>query len=121
MLRRFAQPNQARGSNSPGFPFANDPLDGAVLKHHDVFIRTTLNISDALLAELRSRANETGRPMNATIEEVLQRGLSAETPRRKPAKVRTFRIGVKPAYLGMSMNQIYDQLEAESTLKVAEK
>jgi plasmid stability protein len=121
LLRRFAQPNQARGSNSPGFPFANDPLDGAVLKHHDVFIRTTLNISDALLAELRSRANETGRPMNATIEEVLQRGLSAETPRRKPAKVRTFRIGVKPAYLGMSMNQIYDQLEAESTLKVAEK
>jgi hypothetical protein len=84
-------------------------------------MRTTLNISDALLAELRSRANETGRPMNATIEEVLQRGLSAEAPQRKPAKGRTFRIGVKPAYLGMSMNQIYDQLEAESTLKVADK
>ena len=84
-------------------------------------MRTTFNISDALLAELRSRANESGRPMNATIEEVLQRGLSAEAPQRKPTKVRTFRVGVKPAYLGMSMNQIYDQLEAESTLKAADE
>jgi plasmid stability protein len=90
-------------------------------KHHDAFIRTTLNISDALLAELRSRANESGRPMNATIEEVLQRGLAAESPQRRQTKVRTFRVGVKPAYLGMSMNQLYDQLEAESTLKVAEE
>jgi plasmid stability protein len=90
-------------------------------KHHDAFMRTTLNISDALLAELRSRANESGRPMNATIEEVLQRGLAAESPQRKQTKVRTFRVGVKPAYLGMSMNQIYDQLEAESTLKVADE
>jgi plasmid stability protein len=84
-------------------------------------MRTTLNISDALLAELRSRANESGRPMNATIEEVLQRGLAAESPQRRQTKVRTFRVGVKPAYLGMSMNQLYDQLEAESTLKVAEE
>ncbi len=80
-----------------------------------------MNISDALLAELRSRAQETGRAMNATIEEVLQRGLSADAPPRKVGKGKTFKIGIKPAYLGMSMNQIYDQLEAESTLKVADK
>ena len=83
-------------------------------------MRTTLDISDALLAELRSRANESGRPMNATIEEVLQRGLSAESPQRRPTKVRTLRVGVKPAYLGMSMDQIYDRLEAESSLKLAD-
>jgi plasmid stability protein len=84
-------------------------------------MRTTLNISDALLAELRVRAHETGRAMNATIEEVLQRGLAADTQPRKAAKPKTFKVGIKPAYLGMSMNQIYDQLEAEDTLKVAEK
>ena len=84
-------------------------------------MRTTLNISDALLAELRARANETGRPMNATIEEVIQRGLSAEATRRKPGTIRTFAVGVKPAYLGMSMNQIYDQIELESTLKMADE
>ena len=40
---------------------------------------------------------------------------------RKFGKGKTFKIGIKPAYLGMSMNQLYDQLEAESTLKVADK
>jgi len=77
-------------------------------------MRTTIDISQSLLAELRARANETGRPINATIEEIIQRGLSAEATRRKPGKVRTFQVGVKPAYLGKSMNETYDQSEAES-------
>lgn len=83
-------------------------------------MRTTLNISDALLDELRVRAHESGRPMNATIEEVLRRGLAAKASPRKATEAKTFKVGIKPAYLGMSMNQLYDQLEAESTLKVAE-
>ena len=84
-------------------------------------MRTTLNINDALLDELRVRAHETGRPMNATIEEVLRRGLAGKTPPRKVRQAKTFKVGIKPAYLGMSMNQLYDQLEAESTLKFADK
>jgi plasmid stability protein len=84
-------------------------------------VRTTLNISDALLDELRVRAHEAGRPMNAAIEEVLRRGLAAKAPPRKNVQVKTFKVGIKPAYLGMSMNQLYDQIEAESTLKVADK
>ncbi|MFM8684408.1 MAG: hypothetical protein ACKOEG_11655 [Chthoniobacterales bacterium] len=84
-------------------------------------MRTTLNISDALLDELRVRAHEAGRPMNATIEETLRRGLAAKNPSRKAVQAKTFKVGIKPAYLGLSMNQLYDQLEAESTLKVADK
>jgi len=84
-------------------------------------MRTTLNISDALLEELRVRAHEAGRPMNATIEEVLRRGLAAKNPPGKAPKTKAFQVGIKPAYLGMSMNQLYDQLEAESTLKVADQ
>ncbi len=84
-------------------------------------MRTTLNISDALLEELRVRAHEAGRPMNATIEEVLRRGLAAKTPTRKAVPGKTFKVGIKPAYLGLSMNQLYDQLEAEDTLKVADE
>ncbi len=84
-------------------------------------VRTTLNISDALLDELRVRAHEAGRPMNATIEEVLRRGLAAKAPPRKAVQTKTFKVGIKPAYLGMSMNQLYDQIEAEDTLKVADK
>ena len=77
-------------------------------------MRTTIDIRDSLLAELRARANETGRPINAVIEEIIQRGLPAEATRRKPGKLRTFRVGVKPVYLGKSMNQTYDQSESES-------
>jgi hypothetical protein len=84
-------------------------------------MRTTLNISDALLDELRIRAHEAGRPMNATIEEVLRRGLAAKATPRKACKAKTFSVGIKPAYLGMSMNQLYDQLESEDTPKVADK
>jgi plasmid stability protein len=91
------------------------------MMHHEVFMRTTLNISDALLEELRVRAHEAGRPMNATIEEVLRRGLAAKTPARKAVQAKTFKVGIKPAYLGLSMNQVYDQLEAEDTLKVADE
>ena len=31
--------------------------------------------------------------------------------------IRTYRIGVKPAYQGLSMNQLYDQIEAEDAGK----
>ena len=79
-----------------------------------------MNISDALLDELRVRAHEAGRPMNATVEEVLRRGLAAKTPARKAITVKAFKVGIKPAYLGLSMNQLYDQIEAEETLKIAD-
>lgn len=81
------------------------------------FMRTTLNISDALLEELRDRSRRTGRPMRQTVEDVLRRGISAgEESGSVPVRIQPFRLGLKPAYQGMSMNQIYDQLEAESTV-----
>jgi len=77
-------------------------------------MRTTLNISDALLEELRDRSRRTGRPMRQTVEDVLRRGLSAdEQLGSKSVRIEPFRLGLKPAYHGMSMNQLYNQLEAE--------
>jgi hypothetical protein len=76
-------------------------------------MRTTLNISDAILAELRSLAAESNRPLREVLEETLQRGLAATGNRKKRVKIQPVRAGIKPAYQGMSMNQLYDQLEAE--------
>jgi len=84
------------------------------------FMRTTFNISDAVLEELRERARRTNRPLNKVAEETLQRGLAATTQPKASIKIPTFSVGVKPAYRGMSMNQLYDQLEAENQAKVAE-
>jgi len=87
------------------------------------FMRTTLNISDGLLEDLRALARNEKLPMTQVVERTLRRGLS-KGPAAEPAyrpKMPTFEVGIKPAYQGMSMNQLYDQLESETALKVAEE
>lgn len=76
-------------------------------------MRTTLNISDALIDELRGRAKESGRPLRAVLEDVIQRGLASPPKQDKPIRITPHAAGIKPAYRGMSMNQLYDQIEAE--------
>lgn len=78
-----------------------------------LFMRTTLNISDALLEELRERSRSTKRPLRQVTEDALRRGLSAQDGPAKKVRIKPFRVGIKPAYRGMSMNQLYDQIEAE--------
>jgi hypothetical protein len=81
-------------------------------------VRTTINISDGVLSELRERARQRKRPFREIVEETLQRGLSP-TPTATGGRVtiQTHRIGIKPAYQGLSLNQLYDQLEAEGAGK----
>lgn len=76
-------------------------------------MRTTLNISDALLEELRERSRRTKRPLRQVTEDALRRGLSAPGTPAEKVRIKPFRLGIKPAYRGMSMNQLYDQIEAE--------
>jgi hypothetical protein len=78
-------------------------------------MRTTLNIADALLAELRHRAAATGRPFRQVLEETIAVGLARQS---HPKTARKFRIRphalhLKPGFRNVSMNQLYDQLEAE--------
>lgn len=80
-------------------------------------MRTTIDINDAILAELRRLAAESRRPLRKVVEDTLQRGLTARPTPANKIKVPTFPVGVKKAYLGMSMNQLYDQLEAEDYLE----
>jgi hypothetical protein len=77
-------------------------------------MRTTINISDGILSELRELARQRRRPFREIVEETIQRGLGmTQTTSRKRARIQTHRIGIKPAYQGLSLNQLYDQLEAE--------
>lgn len=93
-------------------------VDADDQKHHDAFVRTTITISDGILSELRELARQRRRPFREVLEETIQRGLSAPPPpARKRARLRTHRVGIKPAYQGLSLNQLYDQLEAEGAGK----
>lgn len=84
-------------------------------------MRTTIDINDALLKELRQRAADTGQPFRKVIEETLQIGLAGKAKAAKKPRLATYPVGIKPAYRGVSLNQLYDQLEAENYLKVAEE
>jgi hypothetical protein len=100
-MRTLAFPD-SRGIDAPPNP------------HHDARVRTTINISDGILSELHERARQRRRPFREILEETLQRGLSATPPSSlQQVSIQTHRVGIKPAYRGLSMNQLYDQIEAE--------
>ncbi len=57
------------------------------------------------------------RPFRAVLEEALQRGLGAlsQGASLKPrVTIDPHPVGLKPALRAMSMNQLYDQIEAET-------
>jgi hypothetical protein len=78
-------------------------------------VRTTLSINDALLRELRDRAAASGSAFRQVLEEALALGLARQAKTRRPRKIRIkpHRLGLKPGFRGMSLNQLYDQIEAE--------
>jgi len=81
-------------------------------------MRTTLSINDALLAELRRRAAAADKPFRLIVEETLQLGLVRKGVRRRTKfKVEPHPLHLKPGFRGISMNQLYDQIEAEETAR----
>lgn len=94
-------------------------LDDLKDSHHDVKMRTTIDINDAILKELKQSAADTGRSFRQTIEETLAIGLAN---RAKPKSARKFRVrahelNLKPGFRHQSLNQVYDQLEAEESAR----
>ena len=82
-------------------------------------MRTTITINDALPRELRRRAAAVRRPFREVVETTLACGLAAQS---KPSRSRAFRVrphalGLKPGFRGISLNQLYDQIEAEATAR----
>jgi hypothetical protein len=77
-----------------------------------------LSISDAVLKEVRRRAAAQGRPFRQVLEEMISLGLAASN---QPSKKRRIRIkphalGLKPTFHHLSLNQMFDQFEAEQTV-----
>jgi len=68
------------------------------------------------LHDLRREAARSNRPFRTVLEEVLQRGLG-RTPggaTRGRVRIDPHPVGIKLALRAMSMNQLYDQIEAEA-------
>ena len=82
-------------------------------------MRTTLSINDALLDELRQRAAASRKPFRLVVEETLRLGLARNRVARTRAKfkVEPHPLHLKPGFRGISMNQLYDQIEAEDAAR----
>lgn len=76
-------------------------------------MRTTLSISDALLEELRRRASESRRSFRSIVEETLQIGLGRSAAPAKEFHIEPHPLHLKEGFRSVSLNQLYDQIEAE--------
>jgi hypothetical protein len=83
----------------------------------DAYMRTTLSINDALLEEVRRRAGRSGRTFRHVLEETIALGLASSKKAKSQTRVRVKprSLGLKAVYHKISLNQLYDQLEAERT------
>lgn len=61
-------------------------------------------------------AARSNRPFRTVLEEVLQRGLgrAPQVAARRRVRIDSHPVGIKPALRAMSMNQLYDQIEADA-------
>ena len=70
-----------------------------------------------LLKEVRRRAGATGQPFRKVLEEMISLGLASSKKLKRKSRIRIQPrpLGLKAVYQKMSLNQLYDQLEAERT------
>jgi hypothetical protein len=94
----------------------NKHLDRRNIRHHDVYMRTTLTLEDDLARWLKELARSTDRNFKDVVNDAIRKGLSLG--QRPPAdqerfvvraKACGFRTGIDPTKL----NQFYDDLEME--------
>ncbi|MEO6507230.1 MAG: type II toxin-antitoxin system VapB family antitoxin [Chthoniobacterales bacterium] len=67
-------------------------------------MRTTININDALLDEVRRRAGAAGRPFRQVLEEIIALGLasSMRTKTQRRVRIRPPCLALKPVYRKLS-------------------
>ncbi len=79
-------------------------------------MRTTLTLDDDLAESLRERARLHDLPFKKVVNDTLRRGLSPTTRDAAPPRYRVVpnRSGLVPGVDPLKLNQVYDQLEAET-------
>ena len=82
-------------------------------------MRTTISINDVVLKELHERADSSGQSFRQVVEESLEIGLAhlSKPPSRERFRIRPHCLGLKAGFQGVSLNQLYDQIEAEEGVR----
>lgn len=73
-------------------------------------MKTTLNIPESLMKELKKRAAETGKNLSETLTDVLQKGLQPRQAKRKLRKLPVYNCG--KIYVNVAdRDQLYRAME----------
>jgi hypothetical protein len=83
-------------------------------------MRTTLTIDDDLAGLLQKKASQQGHSFKEVVNNLLRAGLAISgeaSPSRKPVKIVTRPLGLKPGYDADKLNQLADEIEAEEVAK----
>jgi hypothetical protein len=78
-------------------------------------MRTTLTLDPELAKKLKDLAHRRGQSFKQTLNDVVRRGLAAQTarPPRERYRVAPHTGGFRPGIDPRKLNQLVDQLEAE--------
>jgi hypothetical protein len=86
-------------------PAGRNGVDFFYLKHHDVYMRTTLTLDPDVAAKAKKGAARTGQPFKSVINSALRIGLDKIL---KPAAAKPYR--TKPRPLGLRAGFSYDNI-----------
>ncbi len=93
----------------------NDIID---IKYHilyDAVMRTTLTIDDDLAAQIQEKRRRHGYSLKRVINSLLREGLQSrqERPQAKKYRTRVRKLGLRPGFDPVKLNQLVDELETE--------
>lgn len=94
------------------------------MKHHDVYMRTTLTLDDDLARRLKDYARRQGLSFKETVNTILRRGFTAPEPggrRKKRFRVDVFDSPFRPGVDPLRLNQLADELEVEASIAHARR
>ena len=95
-------------------------LDITTLRHHDVYMRTTLTLDDAIAEKLKQLAHRRQESFKETVNRILLRGLHAQElgeERKEPYRVMTFESSFRPGVDIARLNQLSDELETDNDIE----
>jgi hypothetical protein len=86
-------------------------LDARVLRHHDVYMRTTLTVEDDIAVRLADLARESRRSFKEVVNETLRRGLSGVAKSETRFVVKPHHGNLRPGIDDRRFNELIWELE----------
>ncbi len=86
---------------------------------YDVFMRTTLNIDDDLLAQLKQLAHDLRVPLATLLNQTLRKGLRAPGEKRPQFRQKVYSMGVPQIDIDQALSIAAADEDAETVRKLA--